>query len=89
MHYPNFAEICQVANNTTDKLELEPKNLNPFANYLKDDNLNPFSGSNSIVFSKNNPFMDGSGSGGEDTEAKSDKDSDGNGNNSLEVNNFD
>lgn len=65
---------------------MEEKNLNPFANYLKDDNLNPFSGSNSIVFSKNNPFMDGSGSGGEDAEAKSDKDSDGNGNNSLEVN---
>lgn len=54
---------------------------------MKDENLNPFSGSNSIVFSKNNPFMDISGNG-EETENRSDRDSersDGNGNNSLEV----
>ncbi|ERL87812.1 hypothetical protein D910_05201 [Dendroctonus ponderosae] len=63
-------EICQVANNTAEKAG--PEDKNPFSNYLKDDNLNPFSGSNSIVFSKNNPFMDISG-GAEDTETKSDK----------------
>lgn len=80
-------EICQVANNT-EKVDNEEKNLNPFANYLKDDNLNPFSGANSMVFSKNNPFVDISGST-EETDGKSDKDSeksDGNGNNSLESN---
>ncbi|CAG9770039.1 unnamed protein product [Ceutorhynchus assimilis] len=80
-------EICQVANETTEKTDRE-NNLNPFANYLKDENLNPFSGSNSIVFNKNNPFMDASGSG-EEMEPKSDKDSeksDANGNHSSESN---
>ncbi|XP_076254642.1 uncharacterized protein LOC143192822 isoform X1 [Rhynchophorus ferrugineus] len=77
-------EICQVANNTSEKKENESINLNPFANYLKNGGMNPFSGSNSMVFSKNNPFMDISGNTEEEVRSESDK-SDGK-RNSIESN---
>ncbi|XP_066153819.1 band 4.1-like protein 5 [Euwallacea fornicatus] len=75
-------EICQVANNTSVKPDNEEPNNNPFADCMQDEHVNPFSGANSILYGKNNPFVDVVGSG-EETETKSDK-SDGNGNNSLE-----
>ncbi|XP_060532797.1 band 4.1-like protein 5 isoform X2 [Cylas formicarius] len=54
-------EVCQV-NNTTDKTEQrgaeEELSLNPFTNYLSSSSLNPFSGANSVIFNRNNPFVE-------------------------------
>ncbi|XP_030749014.1 band 4.1-like protein 5 isoform X2 [Sitophilus oryzae] len=53
-------EICQVVNDTNEN-KSEPENetnFNPFANYLKNGEVNPFSG---MKFSKNNPFVEISG----------------------------